>query len=413
MADTLFVDATTTVNGTPIIAAWMNDVNTNTYTILAGIAGTNSITGTGAVTVTVGYPRGVAFRFLPVNNNTGATTINISGLGVKNLTKFGTDPLVANDLRVGMWAYIAYDGVQFQLINPRTTDFLFPTGTLPFSNVSGTVPVVQGGTGATTAQAAKTNLLIAPEGQCQVTLSGANILLSRYNGSYITINGVQEIIPTAGVTLAPAGAAANTRYYIYVFMSAGTMTLEFSTTVPVVDTATGVRVKTGDVTRTLVGQAQSTAGSIWSDTATFRGVISWFNKRPIQCIIPLVANISTPNAGFTELDPTYRVSFLSWSGDVVDLHHTGTMNVSAVATGTVTLWGVSGVVGTNALEGGAQFTSAVAGFNGNATCRRLVPSSADGFSVVGMAGVTAGGSVVLVGSGSAGGRCTLNAVIQG
>jgi hypothetical protein len=153
MADTLFVNASTTVPGTPIVAPWMNDVNTNTYTILASIAGTNTITGTGAVTVTVGYPRGVAFRFLPAGANTGPVTINISGLGVKNVTKFGTTPLVANDLIGGMWAYIAYDGVQFQLINPRTTDFVFPTGTLPAANLSGQVAIANGGTGASTATA--------------------------------------------------------------------------------------------------------------------------------------------------------------------------------------------------------------------------------------------------------------------
>lgn len=117
MADTLFVNATTTVPGTPIVAAWMNDVNTNTYTILASVAGTNNITGTAASTVLVGYPRGVAFRFIVINSNTGPCTINISGLGVKNITKFGAAPLAAGDLLAGSWAYLTYDGTQFQLIN--------------------------------------------------------------------------------------------------------------------------------------------------------------------------------------------------------------------------------------------------------------------------------------------------------
>lgn len=111
MADTNFQP------GTVIASSWLRDVNTNTYTILSAVAGTNTITGNASSTVTVGYPRGVAFRFLPVNNNTGAVTINISGLGVKNLTKLGAVPLQAGDLITGSWAYITYDGTQFQLIN--------------------------------------------------------------------------------------------------------------------------------------------------------------------------------------------------------------------------------------------------------------------------------------------------------
>lgn len=193
MADTLFVDATTTVNGTPIIAAWMNDVNTNTYTILSAVAGTNAITGNAASTVTVGYPRGVAFRFIPINNNTAAVTINISGLGVRNLTKFGTDTLVANDLRAGMWAYIAYDGVQFQLINPRTTDFLFPTGTLPVTN---------GGTGATTGTQALINL--------GATGRLINVQTFTANGTYTPTAGMNFVIVDAVGGGGAGGGAAVT-----------------------------------------------------------------------------------------------------------------------------------------------------------------------------------------------------------
>lgn len=143
MADTNFTDATTSVNGTPIVSSWLDDVNTNTYTILGAIAGTNAITGTGPSTVTVAYPRGVAFRFLPVANNTGAVTINISGLGIRNVTKQGANPLAAGDLVAGSWAYIAYDNTQFQLINPQgpldaTDTYITTAGT----STAYTLPVV-------------------------------------------------------------------------------------------------------------------------------------------------------------------------------------------------------------------------------------------------------------------------------
>lgn len=118
MADTRFTDASGNQAGTLVQASWLNDVNTNTYTILSAVAGTNAVTGNGASTVTVGYPRGVAFRFIPQNTNITAVTINISALGVKNVTKYGTTPLVAGDLVAGSWAFITYDGTQFQLLNP-------------------------------------------------------------------------------------------------------------------------------------------------------------------------------------------------------------------------------------------------------------------------------------------------------
>lgn len=144
MADTNFVDASATIPGTTIVASWLNDVNTNTYAIVGGIGGApNAITGTGPLTVTVAYPRGVAFRFIPTANNTGATTINISGLGVRNITKQGANPLQAGDLVAGSWAYVAYDNVQFQLINPQgpldaTDTYVTTAGT----SVAYTLPVV-------------------------------------------------------------------------------------------------------------------------------------------------------------------------------------------------------------------------------------------------------------------------------
>ena len=140
MADTTFVNATTTVPGTLVEASWLNDVNTSTYSVLDTVVGTNAITANGPSTVSGSYPNGAAFRFLPAANNTGAVTINVNGIGVVSVTKYGTTPLVAGDLVVGSWAYVTYDGTRFQLVNPQIVD------------------VAHGGTGATTASQALINL---------------------------------------------------------------------------------------------------------------------------------------------------------------------------------------------------------------------------------------------------------------
>lgn len=93
----------------------------------------------------------------------------------------------------------------------------------------------------------------------RLTLSGASLLFSPLVHNLIPINGRYEVIPDAGVTLAIGAAAAATLYYIYAYMSGSTMTLEFSATGYSTQAGTGVPIKTGDATRTLVGLARSPA----------------------------------------------------------------------------------------------------------------------------------------------------------
>jgi hypothetical protein len=148
LADTLFVDATVSVPGTPLVAAWHNDVNSDVYNTLTAVAGTDTITGTGPLSLTA-YASGKWFKFVPANTNTGAVTLNISGLGARAVTKYGSTALIAGDLVVGMEAILVDDGTRLQLINPKNVDVSTATGTLPIAN---------GGTGATTVAGALSNL---------------------------------------------------------------------------------------------------------------------------------------------------------------------------------------------------------------------------------------------------------------
>lgn len=145
MSDTLFTDATSTTPGTTIVSSWLNDVNTATYDRLTSVAGTNTITATGPTSMTA-YAAGQNFYIVPAASNTGAVTLNINGLGAKNVTKYGTTALVAGDMLINGVYEVSYDGTQFQLINPSTF------------NLSQVVPITNGGTGATTASQALINL---------------------------------------------------------------------------------------------------------------------------------------------------------------------------------------------------------------------------------------------------------------
>lgn len=173
--------------------------------------------------------------------------------------------------------------------------------------------------------------------QCRLTKSGSNLLLSRYNGLGLTINGVAYAIPSAGVTLAPTSLVAGTTYYIYAYMNAGVMTLEASTTGHATDTTTGIEIQSGNPTRTLVGMARIVTGPAWADTATQRFVLSWFNQQPIGLFNAFTSGANTASGTYVELSTTYRLEFLTWAGKVVDYRMVGSMSNSSTATGYMAL----------------------------------------------------------------------------
>lgn len=88
------------------------------YATDTGSANAYAIAPTPAVTaLTVG----TEVSFKTTNANSGGSTINVSSLGVKNITKFGTsNSLSAGDITSGTVYYIVYDGTEWQLLNPTT-----------------------------------------------------------------------------------------------------------------------------------------------------------------------------------------------------------------------------------------------------------------------------------------------------
>ncbi|MEE4110554.1 MAG: hypothetical protein V2I24_14480 [Halieaceae bacterium] len=61
------------------------------------------------------YTAGLQVRFLAANANTGASTLNVNGLGVKNLRRQDGTALRAGDILVGMPVSATYDGTRFLL----------------------------------------------------------------------------------------------------------------------------------------------------------------------------------------------------------------------------------------------------------------------------------------------------------
>lgn len=93
-------------------------VQNNGLTQLLGVAGTDTITAATAPATTA-YVAGQEFEFLPVGTNaTNAVTLNLNGLGAKNVTKQGTNALSPGDLTAALSVRIRYDGTQFQVVSP-------------------------------------------------------------------------------------------------------------------------------------------------------------------------------------------------------------------------------------------------------------------------------------------------------
>lgn len=87
----------------------------NSYGTFLTAAGTDTITATTSPALTA-YVVGQLFNFVAAGTNTGAVTINISGLGAKSIKQSGATALVGGDLVSGTTYQIMYDGTNFQLI---------------------------------------------------------------------------------------------------------------------------------------------------------------------------------------------------------------------------------------------------------------------------------------------------------
>jgi hypothetical protein len=125
---------------------------------LGSVSGTDTITASAAVGMTA-YTVGQTFRFVAAGaNTTTAVTININGIGAKNITKNGTTALAVGDIPSGAALQIVYDGTQFQVtgivgvvsFSAGSTGLTPSTATNGVVTLAGTLKEANGGTGTTT-----------------------------------------------------------------------------------------------------------------------------------------------------------------------------------------------------------------------------------------------------------------------
>lgn len=165
------------------------------------------------------------------------------------------------------------------------------------------------------------NLLI-PQTQGRLDyISTTQVRLSQAGGSFLWIDGLNRPIPAGGVNLANTGLTAATFYYVYAYMNGATMVLEASTTVHV-GHASGLRVKSGDATRTLVGMIYMDTGGVFANANAKRFVRSYFNRQAVP-ILSTITTATTSSTTFVDLSANYLVEGVLWLDDVLDLQYTG------------------------------------------------------------------------------------------
>lgn len=101
-------------------AGQVQDDGFNYVATVGGTADAITLTPSPAITA---YAAGQRFTFIAGANNTGATTVDISGLGTKNIRRDASTALSAGDIKQNRLHIIVYDGTQFQLFT-SIGDFL-------------------------------------------------------------------------------------------------------------------------------------------------------------------------------------------------------------------------------------------------------------------------------------------------
>lgn len=112
---------TVTVSGTDLLSSTGASVSTgvSVYGADTGVADAYILTSSVGIAA---YAAGQTFRFKATNTNTGASTINVDGQGVKSIVKNGSTALVAGDITADQIYTITYDGTNFQLqFQPAST----------------------------------------------------------------------------------------------------------------------------------------------------------------------------------------------------------------------------------------------------------------------------------------------------
>ena len=217
-------------------------------------------------------------------------------------------------------------------VNHPSSPPIYPMGVSPTAGqarLRSTVAVVE-------------DLMIVPAGRLDSGPGGTARFLP-YNGNKIPINGVNVTIPPGGVSISGAGLTNYTNYYIYAYLNAGNLALEASTTGHSADAATGIEIKTGDPTRSLVGMVRRYSSNTLDSGSYWRGILSWYNRQPIGLARAFTAARAITSVGtFVVVHSEIDLEFLTWGDEAISLHFHGSVENNTAGAATYSAIGING-----------------------------------------------------------------------
>lgn len=181
----------------PTDAAQYQQVQSGATNYLTAVSGADTITANLSSPTLTAYAAGNTFRFTAVGNNTGAVTLNINGLGAKDVTKNGATALIAGDITSSATIEVVYDGTRFQLIgtakviNEAQGSDIASAGTVNLTTATGNYVHI---TGTTTITA--------------VTLAQGAERTVVFDGALTLTNGASLLLPTSANITTAAGDTA-------------------------------------------------------------------------------------------------------------------------------------------------------------------------------------------------------------
>lgn len=164
---------------------------------VGGTADAITLTPSPAITL---YSAGMRFAFAATGTNTGATTVNVSGLGAKSVKTLLGAALAAGDITSGNVYSMTYDGTDFRVHeSPKV------------------LPVANGGTSGTT-KAAGFDALSPMTTGGDLIFAGAG-----GTGTRLANGSAGQFLKSAGGTSAPTWASANFGAWTAISTTAGTI----------------------------------------------------------------------------------------------------------------------------------------------------------------------------------------------